>query len=348
LNRSVERRRFAVRGTSPGEVIVGGFNHPARGRVRAPAAPVLAAELARLGFRIRVAREPIDPGTGPAGGVLFTASYLDHTGSPVGFAAAADATDPGALAAAAQTVRVWSGVWRTRRLLVADAGSCCAEAAACGDTCQLVAATHAELRRFTGYGDMVVVIGRRGHAAVPALVGQAPEQVVVVETVADVPALRVDPDRVAYVVQTGLPIEDAAPVVAALRARYPRIRGAHPDSLCYAASDRAQTIRAVAGSCDLMLVLGGTGAGELVGLAAASGVPVRVLGHTGELRADWLVGPACVGLAGSPSTRPGLAAEVIGVFSGLGPLSVAHRRVSTETTTGPLPVFDTERSESVA
>jgi 4-hydroxy-3-methylbut-2-enyl diphosphate reductase len=365
MNRSVERRRYPVGGTVPGLVIVGTFHHPERGLVRASAAPVVGAELRRRGLRVLEARQALETDPGQTG-VLFTASYLDRHGQPVGFAAAADLDDSAALEAADDAVQLWSSIWRTRRVLLASTNRFCpgerrenelrkrsaggvvvfpargvplavrAEAAARGTdvldaTCPLVAATHAEALRLAQNDGQVVVIGRRGHAALPALLGQAEDQAVLVENVAEVPALSLDPERVSYVVQTGVRIEEAAPVIAALRARFPRIRGAHPDSFCYAASDHTHTIRAVASSCDLVLVLGDSDTAELAALATGCGVPARMLGHVGELRADWLSGAACIGLAMAKSARPGLDAQVIDVLSGLGPLSVAHRRVSTET-----------------
>ncbi len=124
-------------------------------------------------------------------------------------------------------------------------------------TCPLVAAVHEETRRFAGRGDQVVIIGPRGHAVAAGIAGEAPGNTVVTESPAGVSAVgAADPRRVSYVLEPGIPVEETAPVSAALRSRFPALRGPDPDRFCYAASDRKETVRAVAAASDLVLVLG--------------------------------------------------------------------------------------------
>jgi 4-hydroxy-3-methylbut-2-enyl diphosphate reductase len=201
-------------------------------------------------------------------------------------------------------------------------------------TCPLVAAVHAETRRFVERGDEVVVIGPRGHAAAAGIAGQAPDHTVATESPAGVSAVRVsDPRRVSYVLQPGIPVEEAAPVSAALRSRFPALRGPDPDGFCYAASDRKETIRAVAAASDLVLVLGIEDEPDtrlLAGLARAGRAKAHVIGDAGQVEPSWLAGVGTIGLAETISARPGLADQVTTALSGLGPLSVTRRRVTTE------------------
>jgi 4-hydroxy-3-methylbut-2-enyl diphosphate reductase len=201
-------------------------------------------------------------------------------------------------------------------------------------TCPLVAAAHADIRAYAGRGDTVILIGQPGHAAFATFTQQGAESLIPVTSVADVETItELDPDRVSFVVQTGLPVERAQPVIAALRARFPRLRGHHYDVLCYAASDRIETVRAVARSSDLLLVLGSDRDPDCRDLAAAAGTgpaPVQVVRDLGQLRPEVLAGAVVIGLAVARSAPDGLAGRVREALSGLGPLSAVTRRVSTE------------------
>jgi 4-hydroxy-3-methylbut-2-enyl diphosphate reductase len=206
-------------------------------------------------------------------------------------------------------------------------------------TCPLVAWAQAEARRFAERGDDIVLVGQPGYAAVPGITGQAPGKVAVVSSPAGTASLQVaDARRVSYLLQPGIPVEDSAPVTAALRSRFPALHGPHPDGFCYAASDRAQTVRAIASSCDLMLVLGSPDsldARQLSALARGCGARTHVIARAADLSADVLSGAGVIGLAESASAGPALAAGVTAAISGLGPLSVTSRRVITDVIGAP-------------
>ncbi len=206
-------------------------------------------------------------------------------------------------------------------------------------TCPLVAWVHAEARQFAERGDDIVLIGQPGHAAAAGITGQVPGRTAVVSTAAGTGALQVaDPRRVSYLLQPGIPVEDSAAVAAALRSRFPAVRGPHPDGFCYAASDRAETIRAIASASDVMLVLGSADspdARRLSALARGSGARTHVVGAAADILPAMLAGADTVGVAESTSAGPALAGLVTGALSGLGPVSVTRRRVSTDVEGGP-------------
>ena len=198
-------------------------------------------------------------------------------------------------------------------------------------TCPLVTWAHGEARKFAERGDDLVLIGQPGHAAVAGLTGQAPGKITLVSSPAGTATLRVaDPRRVSYLLQPGIPLEESAPVTAALRSRFPAVHGPHPDGFCYAASDRAETIRAIASACDTMLVLGSAGSPDsrrIAGFARDGGTRAHVVSEVGDIVPSMLSGAAVIGLAPSTSARPALA--------GLGLLSVTNRRVTTEIVGAP-------------
>lgn len=205
-------------------------------------------------------------------------------------------------------------------------------------TCPLVARLHEEARQFGERGDQVVLIGQPDSAAVPGIAGQLQGKLIIAATSAGAAGVgAADPRRVSYLLQPGIPVEDAAPVLASLRSRFPALRGPDPDRFCYAASDRAETVRAVAAASDVVLVLGDEShpdTRQLTGLARGGRAKVHVVGEPGQIVASWLAGTTAIGLADTVSARAGLAGDVTAALSGIGQLSVTRRRVTTEIT-GP-------------
>jgi 4-hydroxy-3-methylbut-2-en-1-yl diphosphate reductase len=206
-------------------------------------------------------------------------------------------------------------------------------------TCPLVRQAHDEARKFAERGDDVLVIGQPGHAAVAGILGQAPAVATLVSSPGNTAALRVtDSRRVSYLLQPGIPVEDSAPVVAALRSRFPALRGPHPDGFCYAASDRAETVRAIASASEAMLVLGAPDdpdARRISALARDCGAHTHVVPAVCDVTPAMVAGTNVIGIAESTSASPALAAQVADALSGLGPLSVTSRRVSTEVVGAP-------------
>jgi 4-hydroxy-3-methylbut-2-enyl diphosphate reductase len=210
-------------------------------------------------------------------------------------------------------------------------------------TCPLVAAAQAEAARLASRGDHLVLIGQPGHPAATAIAAHAataPGKTTVIGSVTGMAAVQVaDARRVSYLLQPGIPIEDTSPVAAALRSRYPAVRGPHPDGFCYAASDRADSIRTVSARCDLVLVLGtadSADARQLIGLIRDCDARAQVIAEVGDITPAMLAGTATIGMTESHSASLKLASQVTAALSGLGSLSVVRRQVSTAVNGQPL------------
>ncbi|GAA3452776.1 4-hydroxy-3-methylbut-2-enyl diphosphate reductase [Dactylosporangium matsuzakiense] len=201
-------------------------------------------------------------------------------------------------------------------------------------TCPLVTKVHAEARRFAGRGDTVVLVGHAGHEEVEGTLGEAPRRTVLVADVAGVAALEVeDPERVSYLTQTTLAADEVAEVVAALRARFPRLRGPGSDDICYATTNRQEAVKAIARDADVVLVVGSTNSSNsqrLVELARRLGTPAHLIDDVRAVRAEWLAGARVVGLSAGASAPPRLVDEVIEVLRARGPVTVQERAVAAE------------------
>jgi 4-hydroxy-3-methylbut-2-enyl diphosphate reductase len=204
-------------------------------------------------------------------------------------------------------------------------------------TCPIVAAAQAAAGRTADRGHQLVLVGQTDHAATEPIISQAPGGVTIVESPANTAAIAASDSRpISYLTQPGLTIEAATPIVSALRSRYPAARAAVPAEVCYAPSDRAGTIYSVAHGSDLMLVVGdpkSPDTRQMCGQARDSGTRVQVIGGVSDIQPAMLASVQTIGLAESTSAAAGLAAQVVDALSGLGRLSVARRRLSTEKTT---------------
>jgi len=209
-------------------------------------------------------------------------------------------------------------------------------------TCPLVTRAHATARRFADDGSIVVVIAGPGHAATPPLASQTPTSTVVT-SVEEIDGLAIDPPaRVTFVVEPGVAVEDAGVLARHLRSRFAGTIGQHPDEYCYAASDRRATVRAVASCSELTLVLGTPDSPDtrtLLNAAADVGSRVQQLDDLGELRPEWLEPVTSVGILVGATAQPDLAGELVEILSGIGPVSLTRRHVTTEVQhTDPVPI----------
>jgi 4-hydroxy-3-methylbut-2-enyl diphosphate reductase len=201
-------------------------------------------------------------------------------------------------------------------------------------TCPLVAAAQADAAAYADRGDLVVVIGRAGNAAVPSLTAQAHGAVAVAQTPDAVPLLQwADGDRVSFVIDPGMPAMDALPVLAALRARFPRVRGHHLDVMCAHSTDRLHAVSSIAAESDLLLIIAGNGddAGtrHMARIADRAGTRHQVIRRLADVSPRLLREATALGLATALSAPAGLADQLLTALAGLGPLSVRRRNVHT-------------------
>jgi 4-hydroxy-3-methylbut-2-en-1-yl diphosphate reductase len=207
-------------------------------------------------------------------------------------------------------------------------------------TCPMVAAAQVAAGRAAERGHQLVLVGQPEHAATNPITSQAPGRVTVAETPAKTAGIGVaNGAPVSYLLEPGFALEAGAPILSALRSRYPTARPAVPAETCYAPSDRAGTIYSVALGSDLMLVVGdprSSDARHVCGLARDAGTKVQVIGDVEDIKPAMLGSVHTIGLAESTSAAAGLAARVLDALSGLGRLTVARRRLSTETAIGVL------------
>jgi 4-hydroxy-3-methylbut-2-enyl diphosphate reductase len=158
---------------------------------------------------------------------------------------------------------------------------------------------------------------------------------VIVETASDVDGLDIaDPSRISYLTQTTLAVDETAEVVDALRAKFPALRGPGTDDICYATTNRQNSLRAVADQSDLVLVVGSTNSSNsvrLVELAERGGTPAHLIDDVTDIRPEWLAGAGTIGLTAGASAPPNLIQEIVRALGGLGPLDVREIRTTTET-----------------
>ncbi|HVL99635.1 MAG TPA: 4-hydroxy-3-methylbut-2-enyl diphosphate reductase [Egibacteraceae bacterium] len=208
-------------------------------------------------------------------------------------------------------------------------------------TCPLVSKVHAEVQRFATRGDTVVLIGHAGHEEVEGTLGEAPQDIVVVESPADVEQLAVDnPARVSYVTQTTLAVDETAETIDALRARFPALRGPASEDICYATTNRQEALAAVAREADLVLVVGSDNSSNsqrLAEVARRQGTPAHLVDDATDIRAQWLAGARVVGLSAGASAPERLVGDVLAHLSTLGPITVEERAITRETAHFTLP-----------
>jgi 4-hydroxy-3-methylbut-2-enyl diphosphate reductase len=188
-------------------------------------------------------------------------------------------------------------------------------------TCPLVSKVHIEAARHAENGLQMIMIGHAGHPETIGTMGQLPEgEVLLVETVEDVGRVEVrDPERLAYVTQTTLSVDDTSDIVAALKARFPAIVGPHKEDICYATTNRQEAVKAIAPDCDALLVVGAPNSSNsrrLVEVAAKNGCPhAQLVQRASEI--DWraLSGIRSVGITAGASAPEVLIDEVVSAFS---------------------------------
>jgi len=192
-------------------------------------------------------------------------------------------------------------------------------------TCPLVTKVHVEVAKMLREGYEIVMIGHRGHPEAEGTMGQATHGMHLVETIEDVATLHPASDRLAYVTQTTLSVDDAAQIVAALKQRFPSIRGPKRDDICYATQNRQDAVKFMAPQCDVVIVVGSPNSSNSNRLREVSenmGVPAYLVDNASDLRPEWVAGKRRVGITAGASAPEVLVEELIARLKSLGAKSV--------------------------
>lgn len=183
---------------------------------------------------------------------------------------------------------------RRRRLIEIDA------------TCGLVTRVHSAVKRFAGMGYQIILIGHHNHVEIVGTAGEAPEVTTIVERPEDVAKLRFAPNqKLFYITQTTLSLDDVKEITEALKARYPHIETLPSSSICYATTNRQMALRQITDETDLILVVGdpqSSNSNRLREVAERRGVPSYLINNEKEIQTHWLEGVKVLGLTAGAST----------------------------------------------
>jgi len=201
-------------------------------------------------------------------------------------------------------------------------------------TCPLVTKVHKEAIKFARDGYTIVLVGHAGHEEVEGTMGEAPEHIVLVETEEDVERLEVeDPEKVAYISQTTLSVDETRAIIGRLRERFPGAIGPRTDDICYATTNRQMAVKQLAAQCDLVLVIGSRNSSNsqrLVDVTREHGTEAHLIDHEGQVAEDWLEGKRVVGITSGASAPEELVQRLVDFFRGRGTQDVAELEVISE------------------
>lgn len=189
-------------------------------------------------------------------------------------------------------------------------------------TCPLVSKVHAEVIRHRKKGLEVIMIGHKGHPEVEGTMGQASSGILLVESIDDVTKLVVaDPEKLAYVTQTTLSVDDAAKIVEALSLKYPKIKVPAKEDICYATQNRQDAVKSLAEHCDLIVVVGSSNSSNsnrLREVAETKGVRAFLIDNEADFKTEWLDGVTKVGVTAGASAPEVLVSAVVERLRSLG------------------------------
>jgi 4-hydroxy-3-methylbut-2-enyl diphosphate reductase len=197
-----------------------------------------------------------------------------------------------------------------------------------------VTKVHVEAKKFAADGYTIVLIGHGGHEEVEGTMGEAPESIMLVETEADVDALTVpDPDKIAYISQTTLSVDETRALINRLRERFPAITGPRTDDICYATTNRQAAVKQMAAECDLVLVIGSQNSSNsqrLVEVARDYGADSYLIDNESQVQDGWLDGKRVVGISSGASAPEELVDRLVAFFTDRGVQDVSEYEVIRE------------------
>ena len=208
-------------------------------------------------------------------------------------------------------------------------------------TCPLVTKVHIEVAKMRQAGLEIVMIGHKGHPEIEGTMGQAEVGMYLVETPEDVAQLKVtNPEKLAFVTQTTLSMDDAALVINALKTKYPNIHAPKNEDICYATQNRQDAVKLMAKDCDLVIIVGSpnsSNSNRLREVAEKQGVEAYMIDNAGFLKATWLVGKQKIGVSAGASAPDILVQDVITQLKALGANNVEELHGVIESVVFQLP-----------
>jgi len=209
-------------------------------------------------------------------------------------------------------------------------------------TCPLVTKVHTQARRYAARGYTIVLIGHAGHEEVEGTSGEAPDAIVLVESVEDAESVDLPVDApLAYVTQTTLSVDETREIIDVLRRRFPRIEGPAREDICYATSNRQWAVKELLGEVDLLLVIGSRNSSNslrLVEVARAAEVPAHLVDDASEIEEQWLRDASVVGVTSGASAPEQLVRGVCDWFRARGVREIREHRSAYEDVAFRLPV----------
>jgi 4-hydroxy-3-methylbut-2-en-1-yl diphosphate reductase len=201
-------------------------------------------------------------------------------------------------------------------------------------TCPLVTKVHVEARKFAAQGYTIVLVGHAGHEEVEGTMGEAPENIVLIENEEDVDRLEVeDPTKVAFISQTTLSVDETQAIIARLKERFPQIVGPRTDDICYATTNRQAAVKQLAQECDLVLVIGSrnsSNSNRLVEVAREHGADSYLIDYESQVNEEWLDGKRVIGITSGASAPEELVQRLIDFFRARGTSDVSEFEVVRE------------------
>jgi len=189
-------------------------------------------------------------------------------------------------------------------------------------TCPLVTKVHVEAKKFAADGYTIVLIGHDGHEEVEGTMGEAPQSIVLVQTEDDVARLEIgNPDRLAFISQTTLSVDETSSIITRLRERFPQITGPRTDDICYATTNRQSAVKQMAPLCDLVLVVGSRNSSNskrLVDVSRDLGTEAHLIDNERDVDEAWLEGKRVVGISSGASAPEELVQRLVDFFRDLG------------------------------
>jgi 4-hydroxy-3-methylbut-2-enyl diphosphate reductase len=201
-------------------------------------------------------------------------------------------------------------------------------------TCPLVTKVHVEARKFAAQGYTIILIGHEGHEEVEGTTGEAPDSIVLVQSAGEVDDLEIeDPEKVAFITQTTLSVDETNEIIERLRERFPKIVSPKSDDICYATTNRQIAVKQLARECELVLVIGSTNSSNsnrLVEVAREHGAASHLIDNHLQVRDEWLEGVETVGITSGASAPEELVERLVQLFRERGAEEVSELRTVDE------------------